>query len=153
MPAWAIDVATEDATVDPSLLVEIEFAVRSVLEAENVGDGEISVALVGDEHVQRLHHQYLGETGPTDVISFLLESAGGRLLGDIYIGVDQARRQAGDCGIPLREELLRLAIHGTLHVLGWDHPADAADRPESEMYLKQEELLGELLRGNGGGNG
>ena len=67
-------------------------------------------------------------------------------LGDIYVGADQARRQADALGVPLAEELVRLTIHGTLHVLGHDHP-DGGDRFDSPMYVLQERLLSEVLGG------
>jgi len=60
------------------------------------------------------------------------------------VGADQARRQAEALGVPLREELARLAIHGVLHVLGHDHP-EGDDRFASPMYVLQERLLEEVF--------
>jgi probable rRNA maturation factor len=65
-------------------------------------------------------------------------------VGDIYVGWDEAARQAEEHGVSFHEELARLAIHGTLHVLGHDHPEDAS-RTESPMFRLQERLLAELL--------
>jgi probable rRNA maturation factor len=97
----------------------------------------------------RLNREYLGHEGPTDVISFPLEDPGDRVVGDIYIGVDQAARQAEDLGVTAREETVRLALHGLLHVLGWDHPEDGG-REESEMFRRQEELVGRWGDGGAG---
>lgn len=104
---------------------------------------EVSVALLPDEEMRRLNREFLGKNRTTDVLAFSL-AGGGDTVGDIYLGFEQAARQAADVGVSLREELARLAIHGTLHVLGHDHP-DGPDRSESEMFRLQERLLRELL--------
>lgn len=119
---------------------EVERAVRAVLAAEGVRDAEISVAFLPDPEIARLNRKHLGHTGPTDVISFALHEAGEAPLGDVYVGAEQAARQAGEWGVAPSEELLRLAIHGTLHVLGYDHPKEG-DSLDSPMGRRQEELL------------
>ena len=126
-------------TVEEALL---EVAVRTALAA--VGQQvEMSVTLVDDAEIERLNREYLGRDGVTDVIAFSLGSPEQK-LGDVYVGADQARRQAEALGVPLREELARLAIHGVLHVLGHDHP-EGDDRFASPMYVLQERLLEEVL--------
>ncbi len=65
------------------------------------------------------------------------------------MGVDQARRQAAELGVPLDEELVRLAVHGTLHVLGHDHP-EGPGREESPMFALQEALV-RAIRGKTAG--
>jgi probable rRNA maturation factor len=62
------------------------------------------------------------------------------------VGFEQATRQAGELGVPIDEELVRLAIHGTLHVLGHDHPEDD-ERERSSMFVLQERLVRDVLRG------
>jgi probable rRNA maturation factor len=120
----------------------LEAAVRKALDADG-REAELSITLVDDEEIKRLNREYRGHDRPTDVIAF---SLGGpeQPLGDVYVGAEQARRQAEALGVPLSEELVRLAIHGTLHVLGHDHP-DGDERFASPMYLLQEQLLGEVL--------
>jgi probable rRNA maturation factor len=146
MPIWTVDVAVEEGELPADLLGDLESAVRATLAAESAGDAEISVALVSDAAISRLNREYLSHDGPTDVISFALEAhPGGAGGGDIYIGLGQAERQAREEGVSTREELLRLAIHGTLHVLGWDHPEEDDGRAESEMYRRQEAILSGLL--------
>jgi probable rRNA maturation factor len=127
----------------------IEAAVRHVLRAEGVSEGEISVALVGDDEITALNRQWLDHDWATDVISFNLNGPGEPPLGDVYLGVEQAARQAAELGGDPGEELLRLAVHGTLHVLGYEHP-EGADRADSEMFRRQEELLREFLSGGAG---
>lgn len=121
----------------------IEQAVRHVLRSERVAQAELSVALLPDPEMEALNREYLGHAGPTDVISFPLSAAGARVVGDVYVGAEQARRQAEDAGVTVGEELLRLAIHGTLHVLGYDHP-HGERREDAPMYARQEALLREL---------
>jgi probable rRNA maturation factor len=121
----------------------IEEAVRKTLAREGRPEVEMSVALLGDDDIRELNRRYLGKDSPTDVLAFALGD-GGDMVGDIYIGIDQARRQAYEAGVPLREELVRLAIHGALHVLGHDHP-DGPEREESPMFSLQERLVRELL--------
>jgi len=143
MTDWHIDIGTEKASIPVSLLEELESAVRWTLAAERVGKVELSLALMLDETMSGLNEQYLSHDGPTDVISFPFEQVDDTRFGDVYIGIEQAERQAAELGVPLREELLRLAIHGTLHVLGWDHPEE--DREASPMFRRQEELLRSFL--------
>ena len=121
----------------------VRAAVAAALADRGVQDAAVSVTLVGDDGIANLNQQYLGHEGPTDVISFPLFEQGERPVGDIYIGAAQARRQAQDLGIPLRQELARLAIHGTLHVLGYEHP-DNEERENSELWRLQEAILRRL---------
>jgi probable rRNA maturation factor len=131
--------------IEPPLAPEVlERAVAIVLRREAVPRAEIAVVLVDDEEIARLNFDYLGHDGPTDVISFPLQLDGDPPLGDIYVCVDQARRQADELGVPLAEELLRLTVHGTLHVLGHDHP-DGPERIDSPMFERQEALVREIL--------
>ena len=115
---------------------------RKALDADG-REAELSVTLVGDAEITRLNREYRGKDRPTDVISFSLGSSD-QPLGDVYVGAEQARRQAKALAVPLSEELVRLAIHGTLHVLGHDHP-DGDARFSSPMYVLQEQLVGEVL--------
>jgi len=122
-------------------------AVIHALAAEGRAVLELSLTLLGDDDIQALNRDYLGHDRPTDVIAFAL---GGPedLVGDVYLGVEQARRQAEEHGVPLDEELVRLAIHGTLHVLGHDHP-DGDERWQSPMFEVQERILRSFLGESG----
>lgn len=121
----------------------IEDAVRKTLASQGRPEVAVSVALLDDRDMRELNRRYLGTDASTDVLAFAL-GEGEDTVGDVYIGIDQARRQAADVGVPLGEELVRLAIHGTLHVLGYDHP-EGSEREESPMFSLQERLLRELL--------
>jgi len=115
---------------------------EGLLAALGRADAEISIALVGDATMAQLNRQHRGALGATDVLSFsLLEGEHvphrGGLLGDVVIDLEVAGRQAREAGWSLEEEVLRLLIHGTLHLLGYDHehPEDAARMEERERRL------------------
>lgn len=121
-------------------------AVRCVLAAEGVRSAMISLTLLSPTAMARLNQRHLAHRGATDVISFgFAPVPGGAVVGDIYVCPQVARANARLAGCGVREELLRLAVHGTLHVLGWDHPADAA-RTGSPMWTRQEQLLAAVQR-------
>ncbi len=119
-------------------------AVSLVLRSAGLTDGEISLTLLDDDSIRELNRTYLGEDVPTDVISFALHEGGEAVLGDVYVGYEQAAIQAVEAGVSVEEELARLSIHGTLHVLGYDHP-DTEARFSSEMFVLQERLVQKLL--------
>lgn len=114
---------------------------RAVLEAEGVRDASLSIAFVRPSMIATVNREHLGHKGPTDVISFPLAAAGGAPLGgDVYICPDVAARNAIEHGVGLREEIARLVVHATLHVLGREHP-EGVGREKSAMWRRQEELL------------
>jgi len=119
-------------------------AARAALAAEGVTRAELSLALLSDAAIAELNQRYLGRRGPTDVIAFPLYEGDEPPVGDVYIGYEQALRQAAALGVPEAEELARLAIHGTLHVLGYDHP-EGAGRVRSRMWKTQERILREVI--------
>jgi probable rRNA maturation factor len=106
----------------------------------------LSITFVTEREIARLNWKHLRHKGPTDVISFGFApvSKGAPLSGDIYISGDVARRNAQAHGASVREELLRLVVHGVLHVLGYDHP-EGESRYASPMWKRQEVLLTRAL--------
>ncbi len=131
-------------SADPELVPLLERAVRTTLDHEGADVLEFSVTLLDDERIRELNRTYLSHDHVTDVISFPMEAPGGHVVGDVYIGHPQAERQAAEAGVPAEEELVRLAVHGTLHVLGHDHP-DGDDRSDSPMYRLQETLVSRIM--------
>jgi probable rRNA maturation factor len=117
-------------------------AVRTVLQQERRA-AVISVTFLGRDRMRLLNRQYKGASRPTDVLAFALPGPGGALAGDIYVCPWVAAREARDRRVPVREELIRLVVHGTLHVLGWDHPEDDS-RLRSPMWRKQERYVAAL---------
>ena len=117
--------------------------VRRVLRAaaRDLGvSGELAVVLAGDRTLRSLNARYRGKDKPTDVLSF--PGPGGEAgLGDVVISLDTAERNARALGRTLPQEVDVLALHGFLHVLGYDHETDdgTMDRLESRLRRK---LLG-----------
>ncbi len=124
--------------------------IERVLERAGLSAAEVSLSIVGDAEIHALNREYRGVDRPTDVLSFPLcepgELAGpfvrpgGRavngpplLLGDVVISLPRARRQARDFGHSLAREMGFLAVHGALHLLGYDH-----ETPEEEARMQAE---------------
>jgi probable rRNA maturation factor len=141
-----VDVAIDLGRFPRAPAALLERAVRETLQAEGVEEGEVSVALLEDRAMRALNRDHLGHDGPTDVLAFALHGVGEPVLGDVYLGAAQARRQAAEVGVDEVEELVRLAVHGTLHVLGWDHPHEPEERLSSPMWRRQEELVAQVMR-------
>lgn len=141
----AVEVAAAGVRVPLARRRVAEIA-RAVLRAEKVRRARLSIAFVDDARIARLNRRHLGHGGATDVISFALsDDAAEGLVGDIYIAPAIARRNAIEQGIPARDELTRLVVHGVLHVVGYDHP-EGAGRYESPMWARQEQLVRSLVR-------
>jgi probable rRNA maturation factor len=113
--------------------------VEAVLEAEG-RKGLVSVTFLGRDSMRRLNAAHKGHDRATDVLTFTLGGLKGQVIGDVYICPWVARREAGARGIPLREELIRLVVHGTLHALGREHP-EGLDRTRSAMWRRQERYV------------
>jgi probable rRNA maturation factor len=145
----SVDVAL-DGVRSPLSRDRVARLVRAVLEAERVRDGLISVAMVSNRRIAALNGQHLGRRRATDVIAFGFKRAGkgGPVIGDVYIAPEVARVSARENGVSVREELTRLVVHGTLHVLGYDHPETDA-RTKSKMWRRQEQLVARLSRAGG----
>jgi probable rRNA maturation factor len=135
-----------EAEVDPADLVA---AVAAALAAQEQA-GEVTVVITTDEAVADLNKQYRDTDGPTDVLSFpAQDSTPGFVvapemdayLGDIIIALPYTRRQAESLGRKLRDELRLLAVHGILHLLGYDH---AEPEEEAEMWARQDAILASL---------
>ncbi|HUP88464.1 MAG TPA: rRNA maturation RNase YbeY [Longimicrobiales bacterium] len=135
-----VEVNHSGTEVSDELQELVVHAVEAVLAHQKIVDASISVTLLGDEEITEMNREYLEHDRVTDVISFPLFDEGEEPVGDVYIGFDQAKRQAEDSDVTLQNELARLAIHGTLHVLGFDHPEED-DRTTSEMWSLQEQIL------------
>jgi probable rRNA maturation factor len=117
----------------------VQRVVREVLRSERK-DALISVTFVGREAMRRLNAEHKGQDEVTDVLTFALTDPAGRTIGDVYISPWVARREAHARGIPLRQELIRLVVHGTLHAIGQDHPEGPA-RTRSAMWRRQERYV------------
>lgn len=124
-----------------------EIAIRNCIEryAED-GSYEVSVLITDDAGIRKLNLNYRGKDASTDVLSFPQWEEGQKdddpgsldLLGDIIISLETARSQAVEFGHPVEREVAYLAVHGALHLLGYDHE-DAEEK--AEMRLAEEDVL------------
>ena len=117
-------------------------AVTTVLRGER-RRAAISVTFLGRDAMRRLNAAHTGRDRPTDVLSFTLSDPAGGTVGDVYVCPWVAEREARTRGIAVREELIRLVVHGTLHALGRDHPEDER-RTSSPMWRRQERYVDAL---------
>lgn len=142
-----VDVALEQVR-SPVSRRALANAARTTLRSERVRDALISITLVDRRAIARLNRRHLGHRGATDVISFGFTRAAPSdpVIGDIYIAPEVARENARERGGSVREEVVRLVVHGVLHVLGYDHP-EVGDREASDMWRKQERLVARLRGG------
>jgi probable rRNA maturation factor len=105
--------------------------------------GTVTVAVVPDARVRELNRRYRRKNSPTDVLSFPAEEPG--QLGDVVIALGVARRQAAGAGHSLSTEFRILALHGLLHLLGYDHERDAGEMSRLERRLRRSGGLREGL--------
>jgi probable rRNA maturation factor len=120
-----------------------------ILNALDCPEAELSILIVDDQQIAQLNHQYLKREGPTNVIAFPMRrgpfsDVAPDLLGDVVISADTAEREAQRAGISTQDRFDQLLIHGTLHLLGYDHEHSPADA--SKMQEKEKELLQLLQR-------
>lgn len=118
-------------------------AVGTVLRGER-RRALISITFLGRDAMRRLNARHTGHDRPTDVLSFAMTEPSGTTIGDVYVCPWVAEREARSRGIPLRQELVRLVVHGTLHALGRDHPEDER-RTASPMWRRQERYVDALV--------
>ena len=148
-----IEIMQSGVDPDDGVASAAERGSLAALEYEGA-DGEICIELTNDETIHEVNRDFRNVDRPTDVLSFpsvegeALVFAPDGHLGDIMISLDTASRQAAELGHSLSREVMFLAIHGTLHILGYDHM-----RPEDEcvMFEKQRRIL--ALIENGPNNG
>lgn len=146
----SIEVNNESAV--PADEEELARLGRYLLEALYVHpEADLSIILVDEPAMERLHIEWMDLPGPTDVMSFPMDElrpgtpgrpAAAGMLGDIVLCPQVAAEQAKAAGHGLREELLLLTTHGLLHLLGYDH---AEPEEEREMFALQRRLLGDYL--------
>lgn len=139
-----VDADAVGGALDPALEELLRRAVEAAAAARDIADGEFSLTLLDDGAIAGLNERFLEHSGPTDVLAFALYEPGELPVGDIYVGYEQALRQAGENEVPVAQELARLAVHGTLHVVGEEHPS-GADRTTSAMWLLQERIVSGLF--------
>lgn len=127
-------------------LADVRKVIDIAIKNQKLDDLEFNIIIVDNDYIHELNKNYRNIDRPTDVITFALEDYEDgiklerRMLGDIYISIDKAISQAEEYGHDLRREICFLAVHGFLHLLGYDH----MEKEEEEiMFSLQEEILNE----------
>ena len=123
---------------------KIGAAARRILKALGYGGYELTVVVVDDPEITRLNRQYFRRNRPTNVISFpMMDGTAAylhaKLLGDVVISAETAKRDAEEVGKKTEDEILFLLIHGILHLAGYDHEKIKEDRVK--MEAKEQELF------------
>lgn len=154
-----LDIFWEERSVEETaragLNLLLEQGIEACLRLAGVAaTAELSLTLVDNARIHELNREYRQVDRPTDVLSFALQEEDDDepeiigyqddALGDIVISVERAREQAVEYGHSLERELVYLAAHGTLHLLGYDHEQDDEKR---EMREKEEEVMSLLELG------
>ncbi|MEX0788209.1 MAG: rRNA maturation RNase YbeY [Anaerolineales bacterium] len=117
---------------------------RAALAAAKSPPAQVTVVLTDDRTLRRLNRRFASLDRATDVLSFPAEAPprAARYLGDVVISVPRARRQAASRGHPVRSELSLLAVHGVLHLLGYDHARPLQRRRMGALHARAMERLG-----------
>ena len=119
------------------IFAECEFSGILSEIADFLGAGDIELVFVGDDEMRAINHEQRGIDKATDVLSFPYEDFGnGSLQGSVVINTDLAARVASELGHSCDDEIALLFLHGTLHVMGYDHECD-----NGEMRTKEEEVI------------
>lgn len=145
-----IDVVDETETLTESQLELVQQILSFAADKEEIKHGaEVSVTFVSNQKITEINRDYRSKDVPTDVISFAMEELGQGevgiigenlpyVLGDIIISVEKMNEQAQEYEHSVERELAFLALHGFLHLLGYDH---MNDQDERKMFGRQTELL------------
>lgn len=147
-----IDFMDETENLAEADMQFVEKILHHAATVEGIGEAEVSVSFVTNARIREINREYRDKDQATDVISFAMEEPGEgevaiqldgelRILGDIIISLDRTREQAIDYGHSFERELGFLAVHGFLHLLGYDH---MTEQEEKEMFAKQNAILASL---------
>lgn len=130
----------------------VRAVLKHILKIVGAGECEVSCSFVTDGRIRELNNAYRSKDESTDILSFVQREGevafpcafSGRdagVLGDLVISLDSLERNCAEFGVSFEEELVRLLIHGVLHLLGEDHETNNADEP---MLIRQEAILARL---------
>jgi probable rRNA maturation factor len=145
-----IDSVDETNELTEQQMLDIERLIKfAALNQQIKEHSEVSIIYVSNERIHEINREYRDKDAPTDVISFAMEELGEgeielsgidmpRILGDIIISVPRTKEQAEEYGHSFERELGFLAVHGFLHLLGFDH---MTEEEEKEMFTLQKEIL------------
>jgi probable rRNA maturation factor len=152
-PQLEIDLVDQTGRAGPYLGLVSSVATRCLASDGLAGAYQLSITIVDDERIRELNREHRDLDAVTDVLSFPLQTEDAASfvlppsapthLGDVVLALGRAAEQAEEYGHTLERELAYLTVHGVLHLLGYDHEAEA-DR--EEMRAREEEVLVDLPR-------
>ena len=127
-------------------------SVRAILADVGEPSAELGILFVGDQRMQGLNRRYRGKDRTTDVLAFAMREARTPyaichmpdMLGDVVISAPTAWRQAREAGQSFDEEIVRLLVHGILHLCGYDH--ERSEKEARRMHRRERMILRVLLR-------
>lgn len=119
----------------------VKSAVNEVFSGEAMKISSISVLFISDDEIIEVNKKYLDHNVTTDVITFPLSENSDPIEGEIYISIDTTRRNSVEFGVSHKSELLRVAIHGALHLSGYD---DSTSKLKSKMKEKEDYYLSQV---------
>lgn len=114
----------------------LEKALDRVFEAEGIINLNVNIVFAENSFIRELNKKYLNHDYVTDVIAFPMDEE--NLFGEIYICVNQAHKQAKQYGVSKQEELIRLGVHGALHLVGYD---DFTEEQRKKMHLLENRFI------------
>lgn len=125
----------------------VRHVVFFVLDALHI-QGSVSVSFIGDRRMRTLNRHYRGKDATTDVLSFAAQEGDMPYmhddLGDMFISPEKIRRQAKEYGVSFKEEMVRMIVHGVLHLLGYDH---IQSEDAKKMFALQDAYIKQILNG------
>ncbi len=152
-PTYNIHILIDEPYRDEVDMEDLEMYARRTLEAEGVPAGELTIVITDAERVRELNRSYRHVDATTDVLAFPMQEGETvpeedvPYLGDVIIAYPVAKQQAREYGHSVQEELRLLAVHGILHLLGYDH---ATAEEEARMWARQDAILGKAYLEPGG---
>jgi probable rRNA maturation factor len=120
---------------------QLRHAIETTLRQHARGAATVSVALVDDAQIAAMNQQYLGCTGPTDVMSFDLSEGNGAFDAELIVSAETARRESAQRGHTVEAEITLYAVHGMLHLLGFN---DQSETDARAMHNEEDRILTEL---------
>jgi probable rRNA maturation factor len=136
---YQIDIESNSQSRQIPPLADLEYWISAALQSQEFEDAEVSVYIVDEDEGQELNAQYRGKDYPTNVLSFpadIAEEVGVPLLGDLVVCAPVVEREAQEQGKTLQAHWAHMLVHGTLHLLGFDHIED--DEAETMEALESQ---------------
>lgn len=140
---YRIDIESNSQSQEVPALAELEYWITAALKSQQLVDAEVSLYIVDEDESQELNAQYRSNDKPTNVLSFpadIPEEVGVPLLGDLVVCAPVVAREAQEQGKTLQAHWAHMLIHGTLHLLGFDHILD--DEADTMETLETQIITG-----------